>query len=209
MNNPVAPSKCKACNKLLNEVVVCDYCHSLNPESLMTDFFTLLGVPRRYDIDEKELQQKFIAINRHAHPDRHTEDSGEVQQLSLVLSAAVNDAYRTLSDPALRGAYLLELFGGKSSAADKNVPDGFLGTMMMMQEELADAKAAGKGDEVSRLRDVAAKQQDGLIRRIAALFESYQESISCSAIRTDLLDEIRKQLNAVSYVKKFLSQIRG
>ena len=201
------PSKCKHCDKPMSEVVVCDYCHAINPGGLTNDFFALLALPRTFNLDQTLLQQKFFALNRHVHPDRHSGESPEVQQLSLAMAAAVNDAYRTLKDPATRGAYLLELLGGKSSAADKSVPDGFLNTIMMLQEELADAKQAGRDDEVSRLRDVLCKQEDGLLRRIADLFSQYEESVACEAVRTDLLMEIRKQLNAVSYVKKLLSQM--
>jgi len=185
--------------------LVCDYCKAVNPIPSVRDYFALLGVPRRFDIDGEELHRKFVALNRHAHPDYHAEESPEVQQLSLTVSAAVNDAYRTLKDPATRAAYLLELLGGKSSAEDKSVPEGFLPTMMMMQEEIADAKAAGDSAELKRLRKVLQTQHDGLLRRIAALFAELQQAVACEAVRADLLGEIRKQLNAVSYVKKLLS----
>jgi len=201
------PTKCRQCNKPMSTPVVCDYCEALNPVPAAADYFTLLGLPRRFDLDEQELHREFLAISRHAHPDFHADEPPEVQQLSLRISAAVNDAYRTLKDPARRAAYLLELFGGKSSAVDKSVPEGFLGTMMMMQEELADAKAAPDQAELDRLRAVLQTQHDGLMHRVAGLFGEHQESLVCEAVRNDLLDEIRKHVNAVSYVKKLLSQL--
>jgi hypothetical protein len=102
---------------------------------------------------------------------------------------------------------LLELLGGKCSAADKSVPDGFLGTMMMMQEEIADAKSAGNAAELARIRQVLQTQHDGLMKRIAKLFNDHQEAVACNAVVTNTLDEIRKNLNAVSFVKKLLSQV--
>ena len=102
---------------------------------------------------------------------------------------------------------LLELLGGKGSAQDKTVPDGFLETMMMMQEELADAKADNDRNELDRLRGVLVTQHDGLMKRIARIFEDHQQSLGCEAVRKGLLDEIRKQLNAVSYVRKLQSQL--
>ena len=202
----VIPAKCRKCDKPMSTPLVCDYCKELNPAAAaMTDYFTLLGLAQRFDLDEGELHEKYVALSRHAHPDLHTEDSPEVQQLHLQVSAAVNDAYSTLKDAAARASYLLGLLGGKSSAQDKSVPDGFLGTMMMMQEEIADAKAAGDSAELERLRKVLQTQHDGLLRRIAALFAELQQAVACEAVRADLLGEIRKQLNAVSYVKKLLS----
>jgi len=201
------PAKCRRCDRPMKDVLVCDYCHSLNPAAIGADYFTLLGLPQQFDLEEDLLQERFLALNRHAHPDLHGQDSPEVQQLAMRISAAVNDAYRTLKSPASRAEYLLELMGGKSSAEDKSVPDGFLDTIMMMQEELADAKAGGDEGEVARLRAVLTTQHDGLIRRIAGLFGELQEAVGCEAVRSDLTGEIRQQLNAVSYVKKLLSQI--
>ena len=200
------PAKCNKCSKVLSEPLVCDFCHTLNPDGLLTDHFTLLGLPRTFNLDDGELQKRFFAINRYVHPDRQEDTAPEAQQLSLAMSAAVNNAYRTLKDPALRAAYLMELLGGKSSAADKSVPDGFLDTMMMMQEELADAKAGGNTAAVARLRGVLTNQRDGLIGCIAELFDRYDKAVGCEGIRRDVLDEIRRQLNAISYVRKLLSQ---
>lgn len=191
----------------MSDVLVCDSCHTLNPDGLLTDYFSLLGLPRTFRLDDAELTRKFFAINRHVHPDHQDASNPEMQQLSLAMSAAVNNAYRTLKDPATRAAYLLELLGGKSSADDKSVPDGFLNTMMMMQEELADAKAAGRVEDVARLKDVLTRQRDGLLARIGELFSQWEESVSCEAVRQDLFDEIRRELNANSYVRKLLSQM--
>lgn len=203
-----APAKCKHCNKPMTTPLVCDYCHSLFPQMAgVADYFTMLGVPRRFELDQETLHQKVLALSRHAHPDYHANDSPEVQRLSLQVSATVNDAYRTLKDPASRGAYLLELLGGKSSAEDKSVPEGFLPTMMMMQEELTDAKAAGNDAQLARLGEVLQTQHDGLIKRISGLFADMEPAAACEAVRKGLLGEIRKQLNAVSYVRKLLSQL--
>ena len=201
------PAKCARCERPMTTPLVCDYCKEVNAAAVGADYFSLLGLPRRFDLDADELHRKFLALNRHAHPDFHVDDSPEVRELSLRVSATVNDAYRTLADPAARAAYLLELLGGKSSADDKSVPEGFLDTMMMMQEELADAKGDGNEGELARLGRVLRTQHDGLIRRVGELFAQYDEGVGCRAVADDLLAEIRKQLNAVSYVKKLLAQL--
>ena len=206
MNNQTLPAKCRHCDKPMSTPAVCDFCHSLQSVPGVTDHFALLGLPRQYEVDEACLREKFFALNRHAHPDFHGQESGEVQELSLRLSSQINDAYRTLADPFARAAYLLELLGGKPSAADKSVPDGFLATMMMMQEELADAKTAGGMAALADMRDVLQKQHTGLMNRVAQLFTDYQNLLACRAVATNVLDELRKQLNAVSYVKKLLTQ---
>jgi len=202
-----APVKCSLCHAEINNTVVCDYCKSVNPGAAVMDYFTLLGVPETFRIDPDELRRRYLALSRHAHPDFHAQDGAEVQQLHLQVSSALNEAYQTLRDPASRAAYLLERLGGKSMAQDKSVPEGFLGTMMMMREELEEARQAGDADERERLGAVLQTQHDGLLRHIGDLFEQYLQAVACRAVTQDLLADIRKQVNAVSYVKKLLSQL--
>ncbi len=203
-----APVKCSKCQATIKGTAVCDFCKSLNPAAASLDFFSLLGLPVVFDIDPAELRRRYLNLSRHAHPDFHVHDSQEVQSLHLQVSSSLNEAYQTLLDPASRAAYLLERLGGKSSADDKSVPDGFLGTMMMMQEEVHEAVDAGQAEELLRLREVLQTQLEGLVRRIGELFQQHQEAVICQAVTTDILNEIRKQVNAVSYVKKLLDMTR-
>jgi len=202
------PAKCRKCDKPMSSPLVCDYCKDVNAAAIGADYFAMLGLPQQFELDENELRDKYVSLSRHAHPDLHVGDTAAVQKLHLRVSAALNDAYSTLKDPARRAEYLLELLGGKSSAQDKSVPDGFLGTMMMMQEEVADARGGENEAELERLRKVLQTQHDGLLRRIAGLFGELDQAVGCEAVRAGLLGEIRKQLNAVSYVKKLLSLAR-
>lgn len=201
------PSKCKQCNRPMSTPVACDFCHAVDPSAAMMNHFMLLGLPARFELDQADLHRRYISLSRHAHPDFHAGAGPEVRQLHLRVSASLNDAYQTLKDPAGRGDYLLQLLGGKSSSEDKSVPDGFLGTMMLLQEEIADARAGDDTECLSRLAGVLRTQQDGLIRRLGELFAEYDEGVVCNAVRTGLLGEIRGQLNAVSYVRKLLSQV--
>lgn len=207
-NQTAAPVKCAKCKAVIKGTAVCDFCKSLNPAAASLDFFSLLGLPEVFDIDAGELRRKYLNLSRHAHPDFHIHESQEVQSLHLQVSSSLNEAYQTLLDPASRAAYLLERLGGKSSADDKSVPDGFLDTMMMMQEELQETLQAESTDEIERLRKVLQTQHDGLVRRITELFGQHQDAVICQAVTSNILNEIRQQINAVSYVKKLLDMTR-
>jgi molecular chaperone HscB len=202
-----APLKCAQCDRTMTTPLVCDYCHALNAGAALADHYTLLGLPRKFDVDAEQLQRRYIALSRHAHPDFHDGESDDVQELHLRVSAAVNDAYRTLRDPVSRASYLLGLLGGRSSADDRSVPPGFLETTMMMQEEVAEAAASGDEKAKRRLGEVLRTQHDGLLRRLEELFAEHQEGLGCEAVRSGLLHEIRSQLNAISYVRKLQSQL--
>lgn len=201
-----APLKCRRCRAEIRNSVVCDSCRSIHPDAAGMDYFTLLGLPETFEIDSAELRRKYLALSRHVHPDFHVRENPDVQALHLRVSSALNEAYQTLRDPASRAAYLLERLGGQSATADKSVPDGFLESMMMMREELEDARKSGNAGELRRLTSVLRTQHDGLLRRIGELFRQHSQAVACQAVSQDLLGEIRRQVNAVSYVRRLLSE---
>jgi len=206
---PAAPSKCVACDRQMASAAVCDYCHTLNPITAPTDYFHLLGLPRRFDLDTDQLRGKYLALNRHSHPDFHTRDDPEVQRLSLSVSSAINDAYRTLRDPIMRAEYLVELLGGGSSADEKSVPDGFLGEMMALQEKLAEA--AADGDEPARLAMKTALEERlaEKVGQLTLLFAEFDEQVGCEGMRLDQLSRLRRHLNAISYIRRLALMAAG
>ncbi|MEA3188134.1 MAG: molecular chaperone HscB [Chthoniobacter sp.] len=68
----------------------------------MTDYFAVLGMPRRPWLDPEALREKFHALVAVHHPD--VSPSGSVVDFSLL-----NSAYQTLHDPHARLRHLLIL----------------------------------------------------------------------------------------------------
>jgi hypothetical protein len=68
----------------------------------MIDFFALFGLPARPMLDVTELNDLFANKSKTVHPDRATDGD----------FATLNEAFRTLSDPASRIWHLLALSGG-------------------------------------------------------------------------------------------------
>jgi len=200
--SPGVPAKCIACHRELNSPAVCDYCHTLNPINAPTDYFQLLGVDRRFDLDTDELRKKFLALNRHAHPDFHTHDTPEVRELSLNVASAVNDAYRTLNDPISRAEYLLEILGGPSSAADKSTPDGLVAEMMQLQERIDEAPDE---DQLAPLAAELRLRLEGMVEKLGELFARIGGDAACEAVRQSTLRGIRRHLNAISYLRRLVN----
>jgi molecular chaperone HscB len=207
--SPARLAKCVACSRELHSAAVCDYCHTLNPVSAPAEYFSLLGVPQRYDLDTDELRRRYLELSRHAHPDFFTANSPESQALALKVSSSLNDAYRTLSDPIERAEYLQELLGGKSSAADKSTPDGFLEEMMVLQEELTEAKHSGDHLALERHSATLHKRLCEMMARVAQLFADFEDQVGCEGIRLECLGRIRRLLNGVSYLRRLVSMAEG
>src|SRR3954470_17043283 len=85
----------------------------------MTDYFALLGQPRKPWLDPDKLRAKYEDLTRSDHPDRRRVDSET--GLAPVDFAAITEAFRVLSDPRLRLKHLLNL-GGYSSSSPSAVP---------------------------------------------------------------------------------------
>jgi molecular chaperone HscB len=195
------PTKCLNCQSALTTPIVCDGCHSLYPPPPWVDYFALLGLPRTYAIDPKKLNTSFRAIARGVHPDRFAGAASEVQSLATRLSAEVNQAFHVLSDPVRRAGYLLELAGGPSPAEMREVPSELLTEVMMLREQIDEAKTIGNDAALERQREIIAARRQDTLRQIAALAESIAG-----------LDEprrrvLRRLLNSIKYFDNLLIEL--
>jgi curved DNA-binding protein CbpA len=90
----------------------------------------MLGLPRRPGLDEADLQEKYLRLAARWHPDAPTGDGGKFRELQ--------EARKTLKDPAARLRHLLDLEGYENPPGGKFQPpaDLFL--------EVAEALEAAK-----------------------------------------------------------------
>lgn len=193
------PAKCRSCNRPMYSPLFCADCRTLHPAEGV-DHFALLGLPAVYDVDSADLRTVYLRCSREIHPDRHGTCAADAA-LSLRSSARLNEAYRVLNDPVLRAEYLLELFGGASSAEDKSVPEGVLAQALILREEIEEARAAG--DAVSLAN---------YVRQVHELYEQAVGRLGELARQLpgtdDLRRSLRQTLNAIRYHQKLLEQIR-
>ncbi|EFW22149.1 hypothetical protein D8B26_001131 [Coccidioides posadasii str. Silveira] len=107
-----------------------------------------------FDIPIPNLRREFLALQALVHPDKYP--SGATKQRAEALSAHINDAYRTLSDPLTRAQYLL-LFqhgidvtsenGAKTHPQDPETLMQVLETQEMIEEAENEATISGLKSE--------------------------------------------------------------
>jgi len=188
------PLRCQKCHAEMVWPVVCEQCRALYPPTEQVDYFELLGLPRRYEIDPAKLHREFLALNRRVHPDYFSSDDEDAQTASLRITAQINNAYETLRDPVQRAEYILQSCGGKAAGEDKSVPPNLLGTIMMLRDEIEEAREAS---DAAALEDLAAQirsRKDELLRVIGQLAGKL-----CEQPTDEDRAELRKQLNAYQY----------
>ncbi|MFM1767898.1 MAG: hypothetical protein RJA22_427 [Verrucomicrobiota bacterium] len=92
----------------------------------MTDFFSLLGEPRRPWLDPEALKTRFLALSAEAHPDRVHHAGPAERDAATRRTAALNEAHTILRDPKSRLLHLLELELGRRPGGIDQAPPGLL-----------------------------------------------------------------------------------
>lgn len=195
------PSKCVTCEVLRQMPLSCDDCHQLLAHVQGADFFELFGLPQKYEVDPRELEEKYITISRNIHPDKYAVAGPEMQAFALRASAAVNNAYAVLRDPIHRAEYLLESAGGPSATLNKQVPPDMLGEIMMLREGIEEAKAGGDQQSLDAIRRQIEVRRSATQTRITELCRDLAGSSD------ETKTTLRIQLNAIKYLNNVLAHL--
>lgn len=155
------------------------------------NFFELLGLPLRFAINEKTLEDAYFAKQRAYHPDRVVGGDAAARAKAVEQSMQVNDAYDTLKNPVSRAEYLLML---------KNifVPEGtihdpvLLNEMMELREQMHEAGRDGRA--LLQLVEDAKKAASACIVQMDGAFE------------TDNLDLAQTLMLRLQYLHKALEE---
>lgn len=151
------------------------------------NYYEVFGLPKVLNIDLKALESTFHSLSRKYHPDYFTTAPVEERTRALQMTAALNDAYRTLRHPVKRVEHLLELEGFKPDGS--KVPKSFLMEMFEINEQLEEMKSGSAGKEqVAALRREIEERAAGFDRQLQAAGAEWD---TLSAL--DPSDERRKQ----------------
>jgi molecular chaperone HscB len=163
------------------------------------DHFERLGQPRQHALDRDALETAYLARAAQAHPDKVDQDDASAKRVAMETSAAINEAYRTLRDPAKRAEYLVKLGGRDLDSSDPEVgapkmPQAFLIEMIEHRERVADARSAGS-DALDDLRDeVDSQLSDSLCAAVTSIdggdIEAASRHLVVRRYLQRLLDEI-------------------
>lgn len=160
-----------------------------NPDS--HDYFSVLGLPRSFDIDLAELEKRYFAVQKAFHPDRMVGRSANERRLAISQSMFINSAYETLKSPLKLANYLLSINGINPS--DAKPSNELLIEVMEIREQLAEAQTT---QEINELEATSTKKKENLIIRLSGCFRS-NELVSASELSIHL-----------GYISKILDEIR-
>jgi len=116
------------------------------------DYFSLFGLPARYDLDASALDAAYRRLQSTVHPDRHAAAGEAQRRLALQASARVNEAYRTLKNSVDRAQYLLKMHGVDALAeTDTVLPQDFLEYQLERREAIDEARLAHDAQRLDAL----------------------------------------------------------
>ncbi|UOP04944.2 Fe-S protein assembly co-chaperone HscB [Conchiformibius kuhniae] len=155
--------------------------------------FALFGLPEQFSVDTAALDTRYRELAAQFHPDRAAAASVFEQKQAVMMSAAVNEAYRVLRHPLERAAYLL-----KKQNIDADAPEHtqfapeFLMKQMAWREQLAEAETAA---ELSALRDETAADFAALLDELQAAFAAAQYDVAAQLLRQGrFIDKMMREI---------------
>jgi molecular chaperone HscB len=158
----------------------CPQCSRILSLARHGDYFAFLGLPRRLGLDAQDLERRFRELSRQLHPDYFYNASSSERLASLERSSYLNDAFRTLRNPASRLEYLLSLEGlapAKGDSRTAAVPASLLEQVFELNEQL---------DEIREQREAGAEPAS-LQRQLAAARRPIEERRAQHEARVEAL----------------------
>jgi molecular chaperone HscB len=164
--------------------------------SLQANDFELFDVPVRFAQDRAQLDARWKALQREAHPDRFAAEGAAAQRVAMQWSVRINEAYQRLKDPLNRAAYLCELRGAPVQAENNTaMPAAFLMQQMEWRENLDDTESP---EGLEALADEVAAEQRRVQQELARLLDEVQDPLQAVG-----------QVRALMFIERFTQEVNA
>ena len=164
--------------------------------SLQANDFELFDVPVQYVQDRAQLDARWKALQREAHPDRFAAEGAAAQRVAMQWSVRINEAYQRLKDPLKRAAYLCELQGVPGQAESNTaMPAAFLMQQMEWRENLDETDSA---QGLEALADEVSAEQRRVQQELARLLDEAKDPAQAVG-----------QVRALMFIERFTQEVNA
>jgi molecular chaperone HscB len=164
--------------------------------SLQANDFELFDVPMQYAQDCAQLDARWKALQREAHPDRFAAEGAAAQRIAMQWSVRINEAYQRLKDPLKRAAYLCELQGAPVQAENNTaMPATFLMQQMNWRESLEDM---GRAQDLEALANEVAIEQRRVLQTLGDLLDVAKDPVQAVG-----------QVRALMFIERFTQEVNA
>jgi len=170
----------------------------------MSDYFELLGLPRRFAVDLGELERNYLGRSRAVHPDRlaGAERSAEERSDAAGQAMEVNQAYRALRRELPRAEHLLSLEGVRIGD-NQPVAPALLAEMLELREALEEARVAGDRGRLDRLERDARAGERAELAELGARFAALEAMAAGAPERAAVLAAVVDQVIRLRYLARY------
>ena len=162
--------------------------------SLQANDFELFDVPVQFAQDRAQLDARWKALQREAHPDRFAAEGAAAQRIAMQWSVRINEAYQRLKDPLKRAAYLCELQGAPVQAENNTaMPAAFLMQQMAWRENLDETDSA---EGLEALANEVAAEQRCVLQELARLLDDSKAPAQAVG-----------QVRALMFIERFTQEV--
>ena len=212
----------------------CSQCGSILPTPENENYFGILGLPQKINLDEEVLKERFFDLSRAFHPDRAARmKDAPMREIALRKAVLINNSFNTLRDRTRRIRYLIRQEMGEREEKSGSVPlhlfdlvervnDLMEGVRQARQEKTgggsADRLVALTADLQSQLQELLghrenfekhlqAKEEewDALCDRTHD-FESLDDSSRVD--RRRLIEALAVKMDEISYIDSLIRRIK-
>ncbi len=166
---------------------------------LQQDFFSLLSLPARFQIDSTLLEQNYRSLQAQVHPDKFSHLSEAERRLSMQWATRVNEGYQTLRNPLNRARYLLTLHG-VDTQEDSNtaMPIDFLMQQMEWREALDEGKQAKDIAVLEEMEQRMQKEAKHLQQQLAVDLDDTHDYAAASGIvrKLKFLEKLAEEIGS-------------
>lgn len=156
------------------------------------NYFELLDLEQKYDIDSLRLNKQYFFMQAKYHPDRAV--PGEKTQ-ALEISIQLNEAYKILQDDFLRAEYLLKL---KGQRFDDQILKNSL-TLEELEEFLSEFEAIEKASDRSSLEKMENTKLKEKVLLVTEITQKFAENKLNEAL--DLTVRLKYLTNLVGNIR--------
>jgi molecular chaperone HscB len=214
----VRPIRCWRCSDEHAPSFFCPQCGAVQRLADDSDYFAVLGLPERPDVDLDDLTRRYYELSRRLHPDRYQTGSAEEREASVRATAVLNAAFRTLRDVEARGRYWLRRLGDDLGADNNRVPPGLAAYVFEVQEQLAAVREA-ENEARQALADELAETRAGLLARrasereaLSALLRAWPQVESQKTSQQDgsgpAREQLKRRLSELSYLRTLARDVQ-
>ena len=187
---------CWSCHGNVEEgALFCSTCNAVQPPQ-GNNPFALFDIPETFDVDKKEIEAKYLTLQKQLHPDNFVTKSQKEQMVALNVGAALNTAYDTLMNSIKLSCQILE---------NKNISDilNRAPSSELMQQQFELREAVEETNDLENLKQQVASEVEICYKNLSEAFknEFYEKAVDLT-IELQFLTKFEKDVKRKLRAKK-------